>query len=93
LDLPAKTSAMFTDELKRVGDALDSGGIEMLAILPGKHLLSMLPGVLGLSNASELTGLVVRSLNRKQLNEDDPLLILGKKVETVLLAYLPERRA
>ena len=84
---------MFAEESKRVADALDGGGTEMLAILPGKHLLSMLAGVLGLSSTSELTSLVVRSLNRKQLEEDDPFLVLGAKVETALLAYLPSRRA
>ena len=63
----------------------------MLAILPGKHLLSMLANVLGLSHTSELTSIVVRSLNRRQLKKDDPLLALGAKVETALLAYLPAR--
>jgi len=93
LDLPAKTAVMFAEESKRVADALDGGGTEMLAILPGKHLLSMLADVLGLSSTSELTSLVVRSLNRKQLKKDDPFLGLGAKVETALLAYLPSRRA
>jgi ABC-type cobalamin/Fe3+-siderophores transport system ATPase subunit len=93
LDLLAKTTAMFVEESKRVADALAGGGTEMLAILPGKHLLSMLPSVLGLNNTSALTSLVVRSLNRKQMNKDDPLLTLGTKVETALLAYLPPRRA
>jgi ABC-type dipeptide/oligopeptide/nickel transport system ATPase subunit len=93
LDLPTRTDVMFAEESKRVSDALDGGGREMLAILPGKHLLNMLAGVLGLSNTPELTSLIVRSLNRKQLKEDDPLLVLGAKVETALLAYLPSRRA
>jgi len=93
LDLPARTEVMFAEESKRVADALDGGGTEMLAILPGKHLLSMLADVLGLSNTSELTSLVVRSLNRKQLKKDDPFLVLGEKMETALLAYLPSRRA
>ena len=93
LDFPAKTASMFTEESKRVADALAGGGKDMLAILPGKHLLSMLAGVLGLSNTSELTNLVVRSLNRKHLKEGDPLLALGAKLEAALLAYLPSRRA
>lgn len=91
LDLPAKTTAMFIEESKRVADALTEGNTEMLAILPGKHLLSLLTNVLGLKHTSELTSLVVRSLNRKQLKKDDPLLTLGAKVETALLAYLPPR--
>jgi ABC-type lipoprotein export system ATPase subunit len=93
LDLPAKTAVMFEEEAKRVAEALGRGGTEMLAILPGKHLLSILVRVLGLSNTSELTTLVVRSLNRKLLKKDDPLYVLGKKLEAALLAYLPSRRA
>ena len=65
----------------------------MFAILRGKHLLSILAKVLGLSHTSELTGIVVRSLNRKQLKKDAPLFALGSKVEAALLAYLPARRA
>jgi len=91
LDLPAKTKALFAEESKRICDALAEGGRAMLAILPGKHLLSILANVLGLGHTSELTSIVVRSLNRKQLNKDDPLLTLGAKVETALLAYLPAR--
>lgn len=93
LNLPARTTTMFAEESKRVADALAEGGREFLAILPGKHLLSILAGVLGLRNTTELTNMVVRSLNRKQLKKDDPLLALGAKVETALLAYLPPRRA
>jgi hypothetical protein len=93
LNLPTKISAMFTEEAKRVADALAVGGTEMLKILPGKHLLGMLAGALGLSNTSELTSLVVRSLDRKRLKENDPLFALGVKVETALLAYLPPRQA
>ncbi len=93
LDLPTKTTNMFAEEFKRVEDALAGDGTEILAILPGKHLLSILAGVLGLRTTSELTSMVVRSLNWKQLKKDDPLLVLGEKVETALLAYLPPRRA
>jgi len=93
LDLPAKTGDMFSQEAKRVAEALDGGGIEMLAVLPGKHLLRMLACVLGLSDTSELTSLVVRSLNRKHLKKDDPLYVLGAKLETALVGYLPSRRA
>jgi len=92
LDLPAKTTAFFAEESKRVADALDGGGADMLAILPGKHLFSILAGVLALKNSSELTNIVVRSLSRKKPKKDDPLRILGEKVETALLAYLPPRR-
>jgi len=92
LDLPMKVSAMFAEESKRVANALDSGAVEMLAILPGKHLLALLAGTLGLKNPSELTNLVVRSLNRKMLGEDDGLVALRKKLEKALLAYLPPRR-
>ena len=84
---------MFAEESKRVADALTGGGRELLAILPGKHLLSILASVLGLRNTTELTSMVIRSLSRKQLKKDDPLLALGAKVEMALLAYLPPRRA
>lgn len=93
LDLPARVETLFSEESKRVAEALAVGGMEMLAILPGKHLLNMLASILGLSHPSELTSLVVRSLNRKQLKKDDPLLALGSKVEAALLGYLPPRRA
>lgn len=93
LDLPAKTTTMFAEESKRVTDALAGGGRELLAILPGKHLLSILARVLGLRNTTELTSMVVRSLTRNQLKKDDPLLALEAKVEKALLAYLPPRRA
>jgi ABC-type Mn2+/Zn2+ transport system ATPase subunit len=93
LDLPAKTVAMFTEESKRVADALNAGGAEMLAILPGKHLLNMLANTLGLSSTSELSSLLMQSLNRKRLKaESDPLVILGAKVESSLAKYLPARR-
>jgi ABC-type molybdenum transport system ATPase subunit/photorepair protein PhrA len=91
LDLPAKTEVMFAEESKRVADALAAGGTDMLKILPGKHMLSILVGVLGFSGAVDLTSLVVRSLNRKLLKAGDPLLALGAKLEAALLAYLPSR--
>ncbi len=93
LDLPAKTTTLFEEETKRVADALTEGGTAMLAILPGKHLLSILAKVLGLNHTSDLISIVVTSLNRKQMKNDDPLLALGSKVETALLEYLPARRA
>lgn len=92
LNLPTKTTSMFSEESKRVESALAGDGTEILAILPGKHLLSMLAGVLGLKNTSELISMVVRSLNRSQLKTDDPLFALGEKLEKALLAYLPPRR-
>lgn len=93
LDLPAKAAAIFAEESKRVTDALAEGGSKMLAILPGKHLLAILAGVLGLSKTSELTSLIVRALDKKLLKKEDPLFALGEKIEAALLAYLPPRRA
>jgi ABC-type cobalamin/Fe3+-siderophores transport system ATPase subunit len=92
LDLPAKTATLFTGESKRVADALNVGGGDMLAILPGKHLLSILTSVLGLSSTSELTSLAARSLDQKQLKENGPLLVLGARLETALVKHLPPRR-
>jgi ABC-type lipoprotein export system ATPase subunit len=93
LDLPKRTEVLFKEETKRVSEALSGGGRDMLAILPGKHLLSLLCAVLGLSDTSELTSLVVRALNRTQMKGDDPLLALGGKLESALLTYLPSRHA
>lgn len=91
LDLPGKSREMFTEEAQRVQAALESGGTAMLAILPGKHLLGLLTKILGFSKPAELTSLVIRSLNRKQLKGNEPLLALGKKLESALLAFLPPR--
>ena len=52
LDFPAKTKARFAEESKRVSDALAEGGTAMLAILPGKHLLSILANVFARRTAS-----------------------------------------
>ena len=93
LDLPSKIRTLFAEETKRVEDALADGNSDMLAILPGKHLLSMVANVEGLRNVSELTSLIVRSLDRKPLKKDDALFSLGTKVETALLTNLPKRRA
>ncbi len=90
--LPERTEAMFTQELNRVEHALEAGGIEMLAILPGKHLLSMLADVLGFSDPSQLTTLVIRSLNRRHLEKGGSLVALGANLETALASYLPPRR-
>ena len=92
LDLPGKVATMFEEESRRVTDALAGGNAEMLAILPGKHLLSLLSSLLGLGSTKELTSLVVRALDRERLKEDDPLITLGTKLETALLQYLPPRQ-
>jgi len=92
LDLPKKVETMFAEEARRVTRAVQRGGPEMLAILPGKHMLSLLPDVLGLRDSSELTGLVARSLDRKWLEKEDALSSLGSKIEKALLPYLPPRR-
>lgn len=91
LNLPDKITSMFQEEFKLVEDALADGGTKMLELLPGKHLLSILSNTLEVKNASVITGLVIQSLNQKQLKKDDPLLSLGKKLEEALLAYLPSR--
>jgi hypothetical protein len=90
LDLPAKTTSMFDQEFKRVADALSAGGSEMLSIFPGKHLFSILAGVVGFKT-SDLIALILKSLDQRQLKENDPLSTLGAKVEAALNAYLPSR--
>jgi hypothetical protein len=93
LDLPARVAAMFDEEGERVTRAVQAADRSMLAILPGKHLLSLLTSVLGQSNAGVLTGLLTSALDRRYLKSDDSLRLLGQKLETALLAYLPPRRA
>lgn len=90
LDLPNRTESMFVEESQRVADALAGGGKEMLALLPGKHLLSILSPVLGMSDWSKLSGLIIRALDRTPA-ENESLLSLGAKIETALLHYLPPR--
>ncbi len=92
LELPTKITTMFDEESRRVKEALSNGGKNLLAILPGKHLLSILTNVLGLKDTSELTNLVIKALNRKRLKVDDPLHSLGSKLEDALLVYLPPRK-
>ena len=82
---------MFADESKRVEDAITGDGQELLALLPGKHLLSILANCLGLKSTA-LTSMVLRSLSRNQSNKGDSVTVLGEKIEAALLAYLPPRR-
>jgi len=91
LDIPTRAAALFAEESGRVSKALAEGGTAMLAILPGKQLLSILAQVLKLNNASALTSMVVKSLDRKHLRKDDTLSALGLKIEAALLEYLPAR--
>lgn len=93
LDLPAKASRIFDEESKRVSDALSSGGEAMLAMLPGKHLLSLLAAELGLASDEELEGLVVRALSATPTDEDGALRNLGMQLAEAFRAYLPPRQA
>ncbi|HKU76882.1 MAG TPA: AAA family ATPase [Pyrinomonadaceae bacterium] len=91
LDLPTKTLSMFDEEARRVSNALLESGGEMLAILPGKHLLSILAKVFGFKT-SDFTELVLRSLDKAE-DKPNPLLTLGTKVEAALVTYLPQRHS
>ena len=93
LNLPTRVEEMFTEESRRVEAALIEGGIGMLAILPGKHLMSILANMLGFGKTVELTRLVIESLNRRHLDGDAALLGLQKKLHTALSPYLPPRLA
>lgn len=92
LDLATKTQNMFVEEEDRVSRAIATGGQEMLAILPGKHLLSILPRVFGLNSTSELTGLVMRALRCEQSSANSALRKLGAELEKALGVYLPPRQ-
>lgn len=89
LELPSKVDTFFIEESERVDNALAGDGAELLVVLPGKHLLSILSKELGVSNPSELTGLVIRALDPKATGTP---LSLGQNLETVLNNYLPKRR-
>jgi ABC-type molybdenum transport system ATPase subunit/photorepair protein PhrA len=89
LDLPAKTVSMFDEEAARVRNALSEGKRDMLAILPGKHLLNILAKVFGLKTA-DFTDLVLRSLDNVE-GKASPLLTMGATVEAAFSAYLPQR--
>jgi hypothetical protein len=91
LGIEARVGSLFDEESKRVSGALDQGGTGMLAMLPGKHLLSLLAVKLGLGSQEELTGLVIRALDRKHLGADDPMVQLGQRLERALEVYLPPR--
>ena len=92
LTLPGKTEDMFQEEERRVVGAVTAGGKEMLAILPGKHLMSILADATGLGTSSELAELAIRSLQLRQGGDVSPIAALGRRVETALLKYLPPRR-
>jgi len=92
VDLPGKTLSMFDEEARRVIKALSEGASDMLAILPGKHLLSILANVFGFKT-SDFTDLVLRSLEEQADKENQALLTLGTKVEAALNTYLPPRRS
>lgn len=83
---------MFAEEESRVGLALSSGGHDLLAVLPGKHLLSILSGQLGFDGQADLTGLVVAALNARRLDMDNGLGQLGQRLEVALTELLPTRR-
>ncbi|QLH51693.1 MAG: ATP-binding protein [Candidatus Accumulibacter cognatus] len=91
LALPEKVRLIFQEEQQRVEGAISQGGQSMLAVLPGKHLLTILASVLGLGSSQDLTNLVVRSLDRR-LKPEDPMRMLGVRVEEALGVYLPARR-
>lgn len=90
--LPQRISDMFSEESKRIEGALATGGSELLALLPGKHLLSILTGVLGYKSQSDMTNLVVQSLSQKSLRQENVLVDLGTKLEVALKTYLPPRK-
>ena len=92
LNLPSKVNDLFASESKRITDSITNGSIDIINLLPGKHLLNILSDVLGFKNTSELTSMLIRSLNSKTLNTGDNLCKLGEKIETVLSRYLPSRK-
>jgi predicted ATPase len=91
LELPEKLADMMDEELQRAERSLYEGNKELLAIFPGKDLIDILYRVIGLKNVTELTGLIIRCLERDSSEKNDSITSLGSAVETALLAYLPPR--
>lgn len=92
LNLLDQTRAYFQEEKLRVSHALENGDVDMLVILPGKHLLNILSRVLGFRETNEYTSLVLQSLNRKDPKHNQSIITLGERIETALVKYLPPRR-
>jgi energy-coupling factor transporter ATP-binding protein EcfA2 len=92
LDLLSKVDAFFAEETKRVDNALAGDGAEILVVLPGKHLLSILSKALGLSTSSQLTDLVIKAIDSKVADGGDTLSRLGQDLEVALNRYLPKRQ-
>jgi hypothetical protein len=92
LALASRVETMFSEEHSRVADALKLDSSSMLAILPGKHLLSLLANELGLDGTSDLVAVIIAALNRREPIVSTGLRQLGNEIEIVLSDYLPPRR-
>ncbi len=92
MDLPARTKGIFDEETERIQDAIDGDGMELVALLPGKHLLNILAQSMELASASACSDLLIRSLGKRGTTLEAPLAVLGTQVEAALLKYLPPRR-
>ena len=92
LDLAVRLAGMFEEEQKRVLEAVTKGGNAALELLPGKHLLSLLPRALGVANAAEVTGLVVKAIAPPIGSAGDGVRSLGLEIEAAMNGYLPARK-
>ncbi|MBL0919025.1 MAG: AAA family ATPase [Hydrogenophaga sp.] len=91
-DFPARTRAQFLEEHRRVTSAIANCDEAMLAVLPGKHLISLLGSTLGFGKVDGgLPGLIVRAL-LAPIRPDDAMSMLGVAVGNALVGYLPPRR-
>ncbi len=91
LNIPERVRTMFQEETARVDDALSNDRSSLLAVLPGKHLVSILSQSLGLQKPVEFTALILRALDRRHLTSKDPLWSLGASIEAALSNVLPLR--
>lgn len=92
LDLPGRTAVFFEEEMSRVTAVLTAGGDDMLAILPGKHLITILARVLQLGSATAMCDLVIRALGAEGGRAESPMRSLRGDLEVALGQYLPPRR-
>lgn len=93
LNWPVRVQEMFDEEEEKVSRAIAACDETMLALLPGKHLLSLLTQQLGMNrNEGGVAGLAVRGLLGGK-EPHDAMSHLESRLEKALMAHLPARSA
>lgn len=89
--VPETLASFFDVEEISVQRAVSGSELDILRVLPGKHLLGLLVSVLGFKNNSELTNLVVAALRPAVGEAHSNLANLGSDLENALAEYFPPR--